>query len=30
MIINLTAAARAVPLTALILGACVSQSTYDK
>jgi chemotaxis protein MotB len=30
MIINLTAAARAVPLTALLLGACVSQSTYDK
>ena len=30
MPINLTAAARVVPLTALILGACVSQSTYDK
>jgi chemotaxis protein MotB len=30
MIINLTAAARLVPLTALILGACVSQSAYEK
>ena len=30
MPIDLTAAARVVPLTALILGACVSQSTYDK
>jgi chemotaxis protein MotB len=30
MKINLTAAARIVPLTALMLGACVSQSTYDK
>src|SRR5438132_10430032 len=30
MIINLTAAARIVPLTALILGACVSQSAYEK
>jgi len=30
MIVNLTAAARVVPLTALLLGACVSQSTYDK
>lgn len=30
MIINLTAVARAVPLTALMLGACVSQSAYDQ
>jgi hypothetical protein len=30
MRIDLTAAARVVPLTAVILGACVSQSTYDK
>jgi chemotaxis protein MotB len=30
MTVNLTAAARVVPLTALLLGACVSQSTYDK
>jgi chemotaxis protein MotB len=30
MIINLTAAVRAVPPTALLLGACVSQSTYEK
>jgi chemotaxis protein MotB len=30
MNINLRTAARIVPLTALILGACVSQSTYDK
>ena len=30
MRIDLTAAARVVPLTALLLGACVSQSTYDK
>jgi chemotaxis protein MotB len=30
MKIDLTAAARIVPLTALLLGACVSQSTYDK
>ena len=30
MIVNLTAAARVFPLTALLLGACVSQSTYDK
>jgi hypothetical protein len=30
MIINLTAAARVVPLTALMLGACVSQSAYEK
>ena len=30
MKIDLTAAARVVPLTALLLGACVSQSTYDK
>lgn len=30
MTINLPAAARLVPLAALILGACVSQSTYDK
>ena len=30
MIMNLTAAARVVPLTILLLGACVSQSAYDK
>ena len=30
MIVNLTAAARIVPLTALLLSACVSQSAYDK
>ena len=30
MIINLAAAARVVPLTALMLGACVSQSAYEK
>jgi chemotaxis protein MotB len=30
MIINLMAAARIVPLTALMLGACVSQSAYEK
>jgi len=30
MKIDLAAAVRIVPLTALILGACVSQSTYDK
>ena len=30
MIMNLTAAARVVPLTVLLLGACVSQSAYDK
>jgi len=30
MKIDLAAAARVVPLTALVLGACVSQSTYDK
>jgi chemotaxis protein MotB len=30
MKIDLTAAARIVPLTALILGACVSQSAYEK
>ena len=30
MKMNLAAAARIVPLTALMLGACVSQSTYDK
>lgn len=30
MIVNLTAAARVVPLTALLLSACVSQSAYDK
>ncbi len=30
MIINLTAAARIIPLTALMLGACVSQSAYEK
>ena len=30
MKLHLTAAARVVPITALLLGACVSQSTYDK
>lgn len=30
MKINLAAAARIVPLTALMLGACVSQSAYEK
>jgi chemotaxis protein MotB len=30
MIMNLTKAARVVPLTALMLGACVSQSAYEK
>lgn len=30
MKIDLTAAAQIVPLTALILGACVSQSAYEK
>ena len=30
MIVNLTAAARIVPLTALMLAACVSQSAYEK
>jgi len=30
MTINLTAAARVIPLTALMLGACVSQSAYEK
>ena len=30
MRINLAAAARVVPLTALMLGACVSQSAYEK
>ena len=30
MIINLVAAARVVPLTALMLAACVSQSAYEK
>jgi hypothetical protein len=30
MILNLTKAARVVPLTALMLGACVSQSAYQK
>jgi chemotaxis protein MotB len=30
MIINLAAVARAVPLTAIMLGACVSQSAYDQ
>ena len=30
MTINLGAAARLVPLTALMLGACVSQSAYDQ
>src|SRR5438445_3615728 len=30
MKINLTAATRMVPFTALVLGACVSQSAYEK
>jgi len=30
MKINLTAAARVAPLTALMLAACVSQSAYEK
>ena len=30
MRINLTAAARIIPLTAMMLGACVSQSAYEK
>jgi chemotaxis protein MotB len=30
MTINLTAAARVIPLTALMLGACVSQSAYEQ
>jgi chemotaxis protein MotB len=30
MNINLTAAARIIPFTALMLGACVSQSAYEK
>ena len=30
MKLDLTAAARVVPLTALMLGACVSQSAYEK
>lgn len=30
MTVNLRAAARIVPLTALVLGACVSQSAYDQ
>ncbi|MBV8456908.1 MAG: hypothetical protein JO122_09870, partial [Acetobacteraceae bacterium] len=30
MKIDLAAAARVVPLTALMLGACVSQSAYEK
>ena len=30
MKINLAATARIVPLTALMLGACVSQSAYDQ
>ncbi|MBV9814866.1 MAG: OmpA family protein [Alphaproteobacteria bacterium] len=30
MRVDLIAAARVVPFTALILGACVAQSTYDK
>ena len=30
MTINLTTAARVIPLTALMLAACVSQSAYDK
>jgi hypothetical protein len=29
MIINLAAAARTIPITALMLSACVSQSSYD-
>ena len=30
MKMDLVAAARVVPLTALMLGACVSQSAYEK
>jgi len=30
MVIDLTTAARVVPLTALTSGACVSRSTYEK
>lgn len=30
MKIELTAAARMIPLTALMLGGCVSQSAYEK
>jgi chemotaxis protein MotB len=30
MIMNLTVASRVIPLTALMLGACVSQSAYEK
>ena len=30
MTINLTAAARVIPLSALMLAACVSQSAYEK
>ena len=30
MIMNLAAVARAAPLTAILLGACVSQSAYDQ
>jgi chemotaxis protein MotB len=30
MIINLPTAARVIPLTALLVGACVSQSAYEK
>jgi chemotaxis protein MotB len=30
MTINLTAATRVIPLTALMLGACVSQSAYEQ
>jgi chemotaxis protein MotB len=30
MIVNLAAVARAAPLTAILLGACVSQSAYDQ
>jgi chemotaxis protein MotB len=30
MILNLTAAARLIPLSALMLAACVSQSAYEK
>ena len=30
MIINLVAVARAMPIAALVLSACVSQSKYDE
>ena len=30
MTINLAAVARVVPLTALILGACVSEKAYEQ